>query len=297
MKRSWSAKSVAGRMRHGIFHLLIRLGGVRAGYALLAPVVLWYTCLPRMRRRSMFYLARRFPAAGRFALFVHCFRLYFCFGKVLVDGAHAAHRPTLMEVAPEDIRTLTDLATEGKGVVVLTTHAGCWQQALGILSRHLPGRVAAVMHKDPEDYSRAAQAEEKQGIPLTVIDPAEGPGAALRMTHELTEGGIVGIMGDRLFHQAEAATSVSFLGQEARFPYAAFHLASTVGVPLAVVFARRTGPCHGALSLVRVLHLPPGLGKRPEAYREYVADYVALLEAYVAENPYQFFNFYNLWEQ
>ena len=63
LERRWTSRSIGSRLQHLWFYGLIRLGGRRAAYLFLYPVVCWYMLLrPRLRReRTWPYLSRRFP--------------------------------------------------------------------------------------------------------------------------------------------------------------------------------------------------------------------------------------------
>jgi predicted LPLAT superfamily acyltransferase len=49
------------------------------------------------------------------------------------------------------------------------------------------------------------------------------------------------------------------------------------------------------LQLARIIRVPGNLGRSASAYRPYAEQFSQALEQFVAENPYQFFNFYNIW--
>ena len=54
--RRWTSRSVGTRFQHGIFYLLIKLGGRRAALPLLHLVVLYYVLFrPSVRRRRQRY--------------------------------------------------------------------------------------------------------------------------------------------------------------------------------------------------------------------------------------------------
>lgn len=53
--------------------------------------------------------------------------------------------------------------------------------------------------------------------------------------------------------------------------------------------------CRTRLQLARVIRVPANLGRKPAAYLPYAREFSRALEAFVAEHPYQFFNFYDMW--
>ena len=48
--------------------------------------------------------------------------------------------------------------------------------------------------------------------------------------------------------------------------------------------------------LARVIRVPAHLGRKPAAYLPYAREFSQALESFVADHPYQFFNFYDMWD-
>jgi predicted LPLAT superfamily acyltransferase len=132
------------------------------------------------------------------------------------------------------------------------------------------------------------------GPPFRVLDPAGPLGSMIGMVQALDQGGVLGIMGDRVMSEP-GALAVTFLGGGIQVPFSPYRLAAATGAPIAVLLAHDAGGAVPVLELARVIRVPDGLGRRPEAYLPYAQEFAQVLEAYVAEHPYQFFNFYDLW--
>lgn len=47
--------------------------------------------------------------------------------------------------------------------------------------------------------------------------------------------------------------------------------------------------------MARIIRVPENLGRPAHAYLPYAREFVAALEQFVTEHPYQFFNFYDMW--
>lgn len=307
--RSWSSGSVASRLQHRIFYTSIRLGGRGVAYFMLFFVVLWYTASPRIRARSTPYLLRRFPRAGRAAMLRHAFRLNLAFGLTLVDRAVAGITGDFAVRATEaDKRAVLDLLAEGRGLVLLTAHVGNWQAALsGLDFTNAP--KAIVMHRADADVDRHYYEHGGGEAPFTVIDPAGPLGGALEMMDVLRGGGMLCGMGDRAFGSGRGTLDVDFLGGSVRVPWSFYRIAAAMGAPVAVLFTRRTGPGTVVIELARVLRVAPdsatdsgtvsgsGAGRAPRTYLPQAREFAAALEGFVHEEPYQFFNFYDLWKE
>jgi predicted LPLAT superfamily acyltransferase len=129
-----------------------------------------------------------------------------------------------------------------------------------------------------------------------VIDPRTGLPGVMLMTQSLLRGDVVTMMGDRTFGDEHNTVRATFLGGEIALPITPYRLASSTGVPIVVMMAPRTGKKTYEMRLVKVIHVPPGLGKQTEKYRLYAQQYADCLDAFVREYPWQFYNFYDLWD-
>ena len=293
---TWSSRSIGSRLQHGIFYLLIRTFGRRTAYGLLFFVALWYTLRPLTRSRSAAYLARRFPQARPWERLGHCFLLNWTFGTTLVDRAAAGILNEFnISASPEDERTLRDIAGEGRGLILLTGHMGCWQTSMiGLDIQDRP--VNVVMHRAPGDIDRQHFEHAGHGPSFRIIDPQGYLGGSLDMVEALRRGEILCVMGDRLFGSDRGAVDATFLGGTVSLPVSPYRLASATGAPIIVFFSRRTGPGAAVHEIARVIRVPHGLGRGSDSYRPYAQIFADALEAQTRKVPHQFFNFYNMWK-
>ncbi|MBI5017249.1 MAG: lysophospholipid acyltransferase family protein [Deltaproteobacteria bacterium] len=292
----WSSRSVGSRLQHGIFYALVRLGGRRAAYALLYPVVAYYALASgAARRRACHYLSRRFPDHRGARRLGDTFRLLLDLGKVLVDRAVVGILgPDELGVRLDGREELLAALGEGRGLILVTAHVGCWQVAMAALG-FLGKPVSMLMHREDGDVDR--QYFEHAGLPCPyrVIDPRGYLGGALEMLQVLKAGEVLCVMGDRVMGSQRNVLRVPFLGEEAPFPFSAFKLAASTRAPVAVLLSHKSGPASYVLEAGPILRLPEGLGRRDEDLRPYVTQFVEVLERFTAKHPFQFFNFYDMW--
>jgi predicted LPLAT superfamily acyltransferase len=294
--KKWSSKSIGSRFQHWIFYTLIRLGGRQAAYLLLRMVVLYYVLFsPAVRRRSLPYLSRRFPGKSAFGRLLDCYRLSYGIGEVLVDRAALGILGTDgISVSTNERARLQELVREGKGLVLVTSHVGSWQGAMAILG-FIGTPINIVMHRQEGDLDRH-YFEHGGQTPYHIIDPAGYLGGTLEMMGALKKGEVLCIMGDRAMGSESGTLGVEFLGGKVRVPLSPCKLAAATGAPVAIVFPVKTGPTSYALNLAKVLRVPHMAGRSGEPYRPFVEEYVEALERFVAEYPYQYFNFFDIWE-
>jgi len=292
----WSSRSVGSNWQHRFFYLLIRLGGRPVAYWFLRLVILYYTLLrPDQRRKGLYYLRRRFPAARGLELWRHSFRHNLALGQVLIDRAVVGILgPGELAVSFPAGPRLKELLADGRGLILMTAHVGCWQVAMAALD-DLETPVHLLMKREPGDVDRLYFEHGGGERPFHIIDPEGEFGGALEMIAVLKRGEVLSVMGDRLLGSDRNGVAADFFGAPVIFPFSAYKLASATGAPIAVLLSRKSGPAAYALELAAVIEVPPGLGRGGEVFRPYADQLAAALERFARDNPYQFFNFFDMW--
>jgi predicted LPLAT superfamily acyltransferase len=271
----------------------MRLGGMARGYHMANIASAWYVLLyPSIRRRCRFYLERRFPErTGTFQRFIDTFRLVRAYATTLVDiKVRAMFGPGKFTVASPNHDQLVEIAKKPCGFVLIHAHVGCWQVGMSTLNR---------MNKDVTIVAAPDRHTDTMLKPtgMKIIDPRSGLESALRMTETLLAGNILVMMGDRSIGGDKGLVPVRFLGGQVLFPIAPFRMASATGVPVLVMTAPRTGKRAYEMRLAKVIEVPPGLGRQAKNYAPYSQQFADCMEQFVRENPWQFYNFFNMWTE
>ena len=296
IRRTWSSRSIGSRLQHESFHLLLRVGGLRAAYALLYPVVAWYTLFrPSVRRRGSAYLSRRFPGRPLLGRLSDSYRQMLELGKALVDRAAVGLlAPGTITATLHEREALLALLDEGHGLILLTSHVGSWQAMLPALSL-LDTPVSLLIQREEGDVDRHYYELRGEACPFRIIDPRGYLGGAIEMVSALKRGEVLCVMGDRVFGDSRGVLPVDFLGAPAPFPTGPYKIAAATGAPIAVLFSIKTGRAAYQMVFAGVLRVPEHAGRAPQGYRPSLESYVRLLEECVREYPFQFFNFYDMW--
>jgi predicted LPLAT superfamily acyltransferase len=297
-RKSWSARSIGAQWQHRFFYALIRLAGRRAAYVMASFVALYYVLFrPSVRDRSRPYLSRRFPRRNAFLRLWDSYRITVEIGKVLVDRAALGMLGTgQLTVRHSRREELLERIREGRGLILVTAHAGCWQFAMESL-RMLETPVSLLLHREEGDVDLHIFEHRDDYAAFRVIDPAGPLGGALEMLHVLKHGEVLCIMGDRAMGGDRSTVEVDFLGGRVRVPITPYKLASATGAPVVVIFPYMSGPGNYSLQVAKVIRVPADLGRDPAAYRPYAEAFIRTLEGFVGEHPYQFFNFFDMWNQ
>lgn len=298
MKKQWSSRSIGSKWQHQVFYTLIRLGGRRAAYTMLLFVVLYYILFrPSVRNRSIHYLKRRFPDRNQLFTLWDSYLLTFGIGRILVDRAVLGILgPGHLNVSLEGRAELAELLAEGRGLIMVTAHVGCWQLAMSSLSV-LDTQVNLLIHHDEGDIDKHFFEHGGDKPPYRIVDPTSFLGGTLQMLQLLKNGELLCIMGDRNMGGAGSTVTVDFLGAPVDIPFSPYKLASATGAPVAVIFPYRSKSGGYALNVARIIRVPENLGRSASAYLPFAREFIAELEKFVTQNPYQFFNFFDMWSK
>jgi len=242
-------------------------------------------------------LDRRFPKVRNPILRLwHDYRRIEALGETLIDRAAFGYigSKALYLDFPEGPQ-LQEMIDEGRGLIILNSHVGCWQVAMSAFS-YLCAPVSIVIHHGAADIDPRWFQLTVRELPFSIIDPAQPMGGILQMISVLKQNHILGLMADRVFGGDPNTLEVPFLGAPVHFPVSPYRLASMQGTPIAVVFSYKTGFSTYRIDLSRVIRVPIGLGRSNAAYAPYLQQFIEALERFVSCHPWQFFNFHDMWQ-
>ena len=231
-----TGKSLASRFKHRFVYALIAMGGRGLAYAFLYPLVFCYCLYPSVRAKSRAYITRRFAPRSKWEFFKHTFKLNITFGRCLVDRAALGILGKAEFLSAPDTRQKCEaLVKQGKGVIMLTAHVGCWQSAVNCM-QFLNKPMHVLYYRNPKDNDKLV-AEHKGGkTPFTLINPAGPLGGVPEMMSALNRGEIVCAMADRVFGNPHNALEVSFMGGTWCVPYSFYRLAAVTQAPIVIAF-------------------------------------------------------------
>ncbi|MBQ7609061.1 MAG: hypothetical protein IJU76_14015 [Desulfovibrionaceae bacterium] len=281
-------QELGSRFLYDCAAFLIRIHCLWLVHCILYVCVFLYTLLPAIRKRSAAYRAHRFPGCSYPASFLHTWRLHANLAHVLLD------RLCLGVQDKSPVGSLSLRSAKG-GIVVLSAHVGAWQNGLSLLASE---RNVHVVQKRDDGLGDRQYFERGGGFPFSVIDIQDPIFCALAVTKALQDGDCVCIMGDRLPPGEDVPRSlrVPFLGGHIRLSISPYAIAARSHAELWILFSARNEEKIEIATFERVF-LPETDLRNPETYRPSVLQYAQALERYVARYPYQFFNFYDMWEK
>jgi predicted LPLAT superfamily acyltransferase len=283
---------------------LVRRVGRRPMLALLwLPSLYFYLRSETARRGSRQYLARIYAATGvregqpsRLDVLrhLHAFAINIYDRILLWSGQLALER-----VEHDGSAELFELTRQGRSALLLGAHLGCVDM-LWSISRDYDLAINVVVFYRNAERINAFFESLAPGARLRAIeiDP-ESVSAAFQIKTCLDRGEFVVLLADRLPPGAAArAAEASFLGAPAQFPFSPFLAATVLGCPVYYAACLRTSD----LAYRTILRPLRPAGRFPRSEREKVAEellrrYVAELEHDCAQQPLQWFNFYEFWPE
>ncbi len=292
-KNKWDSKSHGTKFGHNFFYFVIRNGGRKVAYFFLYFIVFNYAVLfPSIRKTTDPYLRKRFPNAGFFERIKHRYLLILNFGRVLID------RAIVGILGPKSIQAFfpdyEKMKKVDSGFILLISHVGGWQVAMSALDV-LEKPVNFLMLRHEKDIDKHYYEHNENGNKIKIIDPNQFLGGSIEILNALKNDEIVCMMGDRVFGDSERSIEMDFLNGRANFPFSAFKMSSISQKPILVLYSHKNGPCEYQTRISTIIQVPPKLGKSEEKIRPHVENFVTSLEVFIHNYPYQFFNFYNMW--
>jgi predicted LPLAT superfamily acyltransferase len=259
--------------------------------ALLVPVCLGFAvCRRDARAASKGYLARVLcRKAGARDVLKH----FFTFGTTVLDRVYLLNDEAYrFEITIYGEEIVTQILAQGGGCLLLGAHHGSFE-VLRLVGRKQPDlRVSLAMYE---------AAGRKIGAALNAINPHLAPliiglgtpGAMIEIRDCLEQGGFVGMLADRTLAN-DTTVNVDFLGTPAAFPTGPAKLASLLRPPVVLMVGLFRGANRYEIHFERLAAAasdPP----QPEETIRLIAQYVARLEHYCREAPYNWFNFFDFW--
>jgi len=269
--------------------------GRRVGRLVLYGISFYYVLFaPFARRASRDYLQR---ALGRWAEWSDGFRHVLSFASTIHDRVYLLNnRFDLFDIQIQGAEALHAALARQPGALLIGAHFGSFE-VLRAVGRGREGlKVAMLMY---EENAR------KINTTLEAINPEATTDiislgrleSMLEARDKLDQGYLVGLLADRGLDD-DTTLEYEFLGSPAPFPLGPFRLAAMLRRPVFFMVGIYLGGNRYQIHfepLADFSQVTPAT--RDAAMRAAQAAYVARLEAYCRLAPYNWFNFYDIWQK
>lgn len=294
MSRRWFQQGERGSPLLVRFILWLALHVGRApARLLLYPISGYFLLTGRAARRA----SRRFlgRALGRPAGWLDAWRHIHCFAAVILDRVFfLADRNGGFDVRLHGFEEVADDLERG-GCLLFGSHLGSFEALrTHAVRRRFPLKV--LMYRDHNATVTGLLDTLNPAVADTVI-PLGRADTLLQVREALEEGCLVGLLADRVA-ESDKTVHLPFLGRAAAFPTGPMYLAATLQAPVILFFGIYRGGRRYDIHFETLGS--PGPVARPDreaAVREWTGRYVARLEAYARDAPFNWFNFYDFWDE
>lgn len=216
------------------------------------------------------------------------------FGKYLLEFFTLTKylRPAFIEsnVHVKNIEYLNEALQKGKGGIVISAHLGNWEMGGVVLPMlGFPLSVVALAHQDPRVNALFNAQREAFGAMVIQTDAA-----VRRVVEHLQQNRLVAILADRDF--GNRGLIMDFFGHQTIIPKGAAFFSMKTGAPIVPVFVLRTGFDHFEINVYPPLEPPhlPGGKITDRAARDYIQQYLTIIEDEIRKNPSQWLLFREL---
>ena len=194
-------------------------------------------------------------------------------------------------------RIVQERVSTGRGGVLLGAHYGSFE-ALRALERDLPGlSVRYLMFPEHAEHSTRLLEALNPKLGHRVISLANGPMAMVQVYSALENGEFVAFLGDRIPDEStRAVTPVEFLGGRITVPISPYLTAMAAKVPIYLSFAIWNG-VHSYQAEFSELYDGAHVARseRTDNAQKLAKKYVEVLESHCRRDPYNWFNFFDIW--
>jgi len=209
----------------------------------------------------------------------------------------------------DDIGELKRELENEKGAFLIFSHHGNTELLRGLLhlgktgvSRKIP--VTAIMDKKTTAHFNRMLNELNPQSGMDIIGSDEiNPNTAILLEEKLASGGMVLIAGDRTpSDRNDKNIPITFLGKTAPFPSGAFYLASLLKAPVYFVFGVRRRDLSLKSEYDMHVHKSQisfdcSRKERIERSVFMAHSFASYLERYCKEQPFQWYNFFDFWQE
>lgn len=284
-------RSTVGSIRFIVWFALTF--GRSASRLLLYPICLYYVLFSaRARRASRKYLGR---VLGHRVGMSDLFRHYFYFASTILDRVFLlSGRSELFDIRLHGEQVIHNVHAEQLGFFLISAHMGSFE-VLHTLGRQF-GQIEATMvmyEENAQKLSSVLKSINPEGNPAVIslgkID------SMLKIQEALDRGECIGMLADRTI-SGEKIITCDFLGGKMAFPLGPFRLAAMLRRPLILMLGLYQGGNRYDVYVENLGELPVQGGNRDAAIAARVQHFATRLEHHCRTNPYNWFNFYDVWE-
>ena len=289
MTGQWEGKSKGTVLGYKIFIFFIKNLGLKAAYALLSFVALYYCFFAGKSTGSIY---RYFKHRLQYPIFksaLSVYKNYVVFGKTIIDKvAISSSLKNRYTYECDGVETIVELLDKKQGGILISAHVGNFEIA-EFFFEEIDTRSQINLVTTDAERRNIKEYMEKVTIRSNIkfILVKDDMSHIFEINNALSKGELVCFTGDR-YMPGSKVLSESLLGKEANFPAGPFMLASRLQVPVLFVYVMKETNTH--------YHLYSRRSKSPNRNAQaLLKEYTQSVEWMLSKYPLQWFNYFDFW--
>ncbi len=295
MKPNWQKKPERGSFSLTKFIVWLSLKTDRRIVRPLLYPISAYFCLfsSESRAASRGYLTR---ILGRPASLGQIYRHYLTYARVMLDRVFfLTGRMDDFDVAITGHEVVDELLAKRQGFIFLGAHQGSFDVLRVLAASRGDMDVKVMMYPDNSQQITGLMNELNPALSREIILLGR-PHAMLQAKRHLDEGGIVGILGDRITKGDKLVRS-TFLGRQADFPAGPFLLARALKVPVVLFYGLYLAEARYEVHFELFTDgAATRRDRRQNDLQPLIDRYASRIGQFCERQPYNWFNFYDFWD-
>ena len=293
--QNWAAQQERGNATalRLITWIALHLGRNISRWVLVPTVAYFFLSSSKARQASRQFLSK-IPNqdSGAFTVFRHMYG----FAAVTLDRLFFLnHQIELFDIHIEDKdNTALSSANKGVGLFLMGAHMGSFESVRSIARHHPDLKMVLLMYEENARNIKKLLEAINPSAQQEIIALGR-PGAMLEVRDKLSKGALIGVLGDRTL-DAQGNVEVSFLGQNAAFPLGPFRMAAMLRHPMYFMLGTYNGGNRYTVHLKLIMDFSTTVLDREQASLQALRKYVGLLESHCIQEPLNWFNFFDFWQ-
>lgn len=262
---------------------------------LLYPITGFFLFIAAPQRRASYaYLRRTLPHQPSIidvARHIHCFAATILDRVFLLQGKLDA-----FDVTMHGSEQVLSRLEQQQGCILLGSHLGSFE-VLRVLSLSLPNLPLKILMYQNHNQAVTRLLEALNPKVAEMVIDLGAPNALLKVHESVMQGDFIGMLGDRVA-DSDKTCECDFLGSPAVFPTGPMLLAGMLKVPVILFFGLyRGGNRYDVYFELLTEQVTWERSQRQTDLTTWTQRYVARLEHYTRNAPYNWFNFYDYWDE
>ena len=291
--RQWKGKTGGGKFGQKSLFLVLRFVNVSLFYPILFAVVPFYILFGRKGYKAIMRYFKRCYELSTWKAFCQTFRNHLIFGQIVLDKfAALAGNKHHHKVEITGQNHYSELASKSSGFIVASSHIGNFEMGSFIFQQD-KREIYALVYEGEAAEMQQNRIKILEEMNIHFVSVKEDMSHLFTLKQALENGGIVTIPCDRVYGSSKKV-SCRFLGQNAYFPLAPFHLAARMNVPVVSLFMMKDNykKYHAYILPIEADTTEINTTKRAELLAR---NFVSNCEQIIKKYPQQWFNYYDFW--